>query len=50
MQNLIYDTQNPKEIEDQKEERDNYIREREKYIAFFCKNYYNCKGDKNGKN
>lgn len=73
MQNLIYDTQNPKEIEDWKEERDNYIREREKYIAlsnlkvlseqmspcmsksnlqcsFFCKNYYNCKGDKNGKN
>lgn len=69
MQNLIYDTQNPKEIEDWKEERDNYIREREKYIAlsnlkvlseqmspcmsqcsFFCKNYYNCIGDENGKN
>ena len=73
MQNLIYDTQNPKEIEDWKEERDNYIQEREKYIAlsnlkvlseqmslcmsksnpqcsFFCKNYYNCIGDENGKN
>ena len=67
------DTQNPKEIEIWKEERDNYIREREKYIAlsnlkvlseqispcmsksnpqcsFFCKNYYNCRGDENGKN
>lgn len=87
-------TQNPKEIETWKEERDNYIREREKYIAlqlldeygwepfeercqkgtslsnlkvlleqmspcmsksnpqcsFFCKNYYNCRGDGNGKN
>lgn len=83
-------TQNPKEIETWKEERDNYIREREKYIAlklldeygwrpfeerchssdlkilldqmspcmsklnpqcsFFCKNYYNCMGDKNGQN
>lgn len=94
MSNLIYDTQNPKEIETWKEERDNYILEREKYIAlqlldeywwepfeercqksihssdlkilleqmspcmsksnpqysFFCKNYYNCKGDENGKN
>ena len=88
------DTQNPKEIEAWKEERDNYIREREKYIAlqlldeygwgpfeercqksifssdlkvlleqmspcmsklnpqcsFFCKNYYNCIGDKDGQN
>ena len=83
-------TQNPKEIEVWKEERDNSIREREKYIAlklldeygwepfeercylsdlkilleqmspcmsklnpqcsFFCKNYYNCMGDKNGQN
>ena len=87
-------TQNPKEIEIWKEERDNYIREREKYVAlrlldeygwepfeercqkdtslsnlkilleqmspcmsksnpqcsFFCKNYYNCIGDENGKN
>lgn len=83
-------TQNPKEIETWKEERDNYIREREKYIAlklldeygwgpfeercyssdlkilldqmspcmsklnpqcsFFCKNYYNCMGDKDGQN
>ena len=79
------------EVETWKEERDNYIREREKYIAlklldeygwepfeercssssylkdlleqvspcmskldpqcsFFCKNYYNCIGDKDGQN
>ena len=79
------------EVETWKEERDNYIREREKYIAlklldeygwelfekrcysssylkdlleqmspcmskldpqcsFFCKNYYNCMGDKDGQN
>ena len=78
------------EVEAWKKERDNYIREREKYIAlklldeygwgpfeercyssdlkilldqmspcmsklnpqcsFFCKNYYNCMGDKNGQN
>ena len=78
------------EVEVWKKERDNYIREREKYIAlklldeygwgpfqerchssdlkilldqmspcmsklnpqcsFFCKNYYNCMGDKNGQN
>lgn len=68
MSNLIYNIQNPKDIETWKEERDNYIREREKYItlsneqippcmsksnpqcSFFCKNYYNCIGDKNGKN
>ena len=83
-------TQNPKGIEVWKEERDNYIQEREKYIAlqlldeygwepfeerchlsdlkilleqmspcmsksnpqcsFFCKNYYNCMGDKDGQN
>ena len=68
MSNLIYNIQNPKEIEAWKEERDNYIREREKYItlsneqtlpcmsksnpqcSFFCKNYYNCMGDKDGQN
>ena len=69
MSNLIYNIQNPKGIEVQKEERDNYIREREKYItlnnlkvllpcmsksnpqcSFFCKNYYNCMGDKDGQN
>ena len=68
MSNLIYNIQNPKDIETWKEERDNYIREREKYItlsneqtlpcmsklnpqcSFFCKNYYNCMGDKNGQN
>ena len=68
MSNLIYNIQNPKEIETQKEERDNYIREKEKYItlsneqtlpcmsksnpqcSFFCKNYYNCIGEENGKN
>ena len=79
------------EVEAWKKERDNYIREREKYIAlklldeygwepfeercssssylkdlleqmspcmskldpqcsFFCKNYYNCMGDKDGQN
>lgn len=66
MSNLIYNIQNPKGIETWKEERDNYIREREKYItlsneqtlpcmsksnpqcSFFCKNYYNCIGDKDG--
>lgn len=64
MSNLIYNIQN----ETWKEERDNYIREREKYItlsneqtlpcmsksnpqcSFFCKNYYNCIGDKDGQN
>ena len=68
MSNLIYNIRNPKEIETQKEERDNYIREKEKYItlsneqtlpcmsksnpqcSFFCKNYYNCMGDKDGQN
>lgn len=68
MSNLIYNIQNPKDIETWKEERDNYIREREKYItlsneqtlpcmsksnpqcSFFCKNYYNCMGDKDGQN
>ena len=88
------DTQNLKELETWEKERDNYIQEREKYIAlklldeygwepfeercqkgtslsnlkvlleqmspcmskldpqcsFFCKNYYNCMGDKGGQN